>query len=154
MNPIILVVLVLISAVLIVYGLMPRGKDEQEAVLRRMAGKQGEADVNALRKRAKESVTKKVMDRVAPIAVRPMKPVSPLVDFSRPVFSLADPFAVLLNASYAIGNQYAHNFGHRDCTEILGNEKIYHVLGKWKPSSVKLVHPDTVGKPGIEDCLS
>lgn len=62
--------MVVFSIVLIVYALWPKSDDEGEAVKRRMAGKRAQDAVAAVRQQAKDSVAKKVMETVAPIAAR------------------------------------------------------------------------------------
>lgn len=62
--------MILVSIALITYALWPKGDDAGAAIKRRMTGRNPKSEVNALRKKAKESVAKKVMDTVAPIAVR------------------------------------------------------------------------------------
>jgi tight adherence protein C len=63
--------MVVISVLLIVYAFWPKPSDEGEAVKRRMTGRRGQADIHELRKQAKESVAQRVLDTVAPIAIRP-----------------------------------------------------------------------------------
>lgn len=66
----------LVSIALVVYAVWPKGGEEGEAIKRRMTG-QKSADggplrgADATRRKAKASVAKKVMDTVAPIAMRP-----------------------------------------------------------------------------------
>ena len=60
-----------VSVVLIIYAIWPKPGEEGDAIKRRMTGRRAAADVSALRKKAKESVAKRVMDTVVPLAVRP-----------------------------------------------------------------------------------
>ena len=60
-----------ISIALIVYSLWPQPNEEGEAIKRRMSGRKIAGGVSALRQKAKESVAKRVMDTVVPLAVRP-----------------------------------------------------------------------------------
>jgi len=62
--------MIVVSIVLIAYALWPKSKDDGEAVKRRMTGTRAQDAVAAVRKQAKESVAKKVMNTVAPIAAR------------------------------------------------------------------------------------
>lgn len=62
--------LVVGSIALIVYALWPKQSEENDAIKRRMTGRRGQSEVSAIRQKAKESVAKKVMETVAPIAVR------------------------------------------------------------------------------------
>ncbi len=64
--------LIAVSIVLVVYALWPKGTKEGEAIKRRMTGRKAQDDISAARRKAKDSVAKKVMDTVAPIAVHPM----------------------------------------------------------------------------------
>jgi tight adherence protein C len=66
----ILAAMVVVSAVLIVYALWPKPTEENESIMRRMAGRRAQAAMRELRKQAKESVAKKVLNTVAPIAIR------------------------------------------------------------------------------------
>lgn len=59
------------SIALIIWSFWPKAADAGEAIRRRMSGRNPQAAVSAIRKQAKDSVAKKVLDRVAPIAVRP-----------------------------------------------------------------------------------
>lgn len=68
--------LAVVSVALIVYALMPSGKNDESRVKRRMTGKKAVDEVTELRERARESVTKKMVQKVAPIAVRPVMPKS------------------------------------------------------------------------------
>jgi tight adherence protein C len=64
--------LVLASIGLIVYALWPKEGDQEDAAIkRRMTGKRAQNAVSDVRKQAKESVAKKMVDAVAPIAIRP-----------------------------------------------------------------------------------
>lgn len=62
--------MVVVSFALIAYALWPKSKDDGEAVKRRMSGKRAQDAVAAVRQQAKDSVAKKVMETVAPIAAR------------------------------------------------------------------------------------
>lgn len=61
--------MVLVSIMLIVYALLPKGPKDDDAIKRRMSGRSAQANLAELRKQAKESVTKKVLETVAPIAI-------------------------------------------------------------------------------------
>lgn len=62
--------LLVLSIVLVVYALWPKRDDEGDAIKRRMTGKKAQDAVSAIRKQAKDSVAKRVVDTVAPIAAR------------------------------------------------------------------------------------
>jgi len=62
--------MVVVSIALVVYSVWPQSGEDGEAVKRRISGKRGQDAVAALRQQAKESVAKKVMDTVAPLAAR------------------------------------------------------------------------------------
>jgi len=59
---------------MIAYALMPRRNDDQEAIRRRMTGKRSTEDVKHLREMARDSVAKKMVRKVAPIATKPVMP--------------------------------------------------------------------------------
>ena len=63
--------LVVISAVLIIYSLWPKPDREGEAIKRRMTGRTTKSAEATAKEQAKASVAKKVMESVAPMAVRP-----------------------------------------------------------------------------------
>lgn len=69
---VILAVMGVASAGLFYYALAPRKKDEQQAVVRRMSGKTSRDEVADTQERARESVAAKMMEKVAPLAVRPV----------------------------------------------------------------------------------
>lgn len=65
-------VMVVVSIVLVVYALWPKASEEEDTIKRRMAGrKASKTDLESVRQKAKDSVAKRVMDTVAPIAVHP-----------------------------------------------------------------------------------
>lgn len=76
MSVSILSVIIVCAVALIAYGLWPKKDGDNEAVKRRMAGRSAQADVTSARQQAKESVAKRVMETVAPLAVRPVMPAS------------------------------------------------------------------------------
>ncbi len=61
---------------LVVFSLRPTKKDDKEAVSRRMAGGSSADPAAAIKEQARQSVTAKMMERVAPIAMRPVMPKS------------------------------------------------------------------------------
>lgn len=65
--------LIVVSIALVIYALWPKSKDDQDAIKRRMTGRSVQSDASDIRRRAKESVAKRVINSVAPIAVRPMQ---------------------------------------------------------------------------------
>jgi tight adherence protein C len=72
----ILAALSVISVALIVYALLPKKGDDQETVRRRMAGKKDDPDLATLRMQARDSVAKKVVEKVSPLAIKPVMPQS------------------------------------------------------------------------------
>lgn len=62
--------MVVASILLIIYSLWPDKGDETDTVKRRMTGGRAQGSLSELRKQAKESVAKRVVDSVIPIAVR------------------------------------------------------------------------------------
>ncbi len=63
--------LIVVSIALILYALWPKPQDDNEAIKRRMVGRRAQSTVADIRKQAKESVAKRVLNTVAPLAVRP-----------------------------------------------------------------------------------
>lgn len=61
--------LVVVSIILIVYAFWPAKTDDDGAIRRRMAGRRPQNYLSELRKQAKESVAKRVLKTVAPIAI-------------------------------------------------------------------------------------
>lgn len=75
MNMLIMVgVLVAASIGLVFYALGAGKHSEQETVVRRMTGKSGKDEKEVLQERAKESVAARMMEKVAPLAMRPVMP--------------------------------------------------------------------------------
>ncbi len=66
------IVMFVISVVLIAYSLWPKSASSEETIKRRIAGRSAASTVASIRKQAKESVAKKVLETVAPLAVRPV----------------------------------------------------------------------------------
>ncbi|UCE60829.1 MAG: type II secretion system F family protein [Phycisphaerales bacterium] len=69
-------IMVVGAAALIVYSLWPKKGAEEGTIRRRMAGRSLKKDLPDARQQAKESVAKRVMETVAPIAVRPVLPTN------------------------------------------------------------------------------
>ena len=64
--------MIVLSIALVVYALWPTADQEEDTIKRRMAGRKANmSSLDAIRQKAKESVAKRVMDTVAPIAVHP-----------------------------------------------------------------------------------
>ena len=61
---------------LVIYSVMPKRTEEIKKLERRMAGQRGGDEKARIRKLAKETATKRVMDRVAPMAMKPVMPKS------------------------------------------------------------------------------
>lgn len=70
MNITLLGGMVVASIALIIYALWPRDGEEGEAIKRRMSGRKSKSDGPDAREKARESVAKRVVDKVAPIALR------------------------------------------------------------------------------------
>ncbi len=62
--------MLVVGIALILYAVWPRRGDETDTVKRRMTGGRAQDNLAELRKQAKDSVAKKVIDSVAPMAVR------------------------------------------------------------------------------------
>lgn len=67
-------ILAVISVACVVYALFPGKNEEEDRVKRRMSGRNTGPGTEDLRKKAKESVASKMVERVAPLAVRPVMP--------------------------------------------------------------------------------
>lgn len=70
MAPYVLGAMIVLSIVLIIYSVWPTKGDEPDTVKRRMSGRRAQDNLAELRKQAKESVAKRVVNSVAPIAIR------------------------------------------------------------------------------------
>ena len=64
--------MLILAMTLVVYALWPKGADESDTIKKRMTGRSAQGNVARVRQQAKESVAKRVIDKVAPIAVRPV----------------------------------------------------------------------------------
>jgi len=74
-EPIYLLVMVLVSVALIAYGFLPSKGEEKETLLRRIAGRKATPDQKDVpSKKAQTSSARKLMEKVAPYAVRPVMP--------------------------------------------------------------------------------
>ncbi|MFQ5591266.1 MAG: type II secretion system F family protein [Phycisphaerae bacterium] len=69
-------VMIVLAVALILYALWPKKSFDEEAVKRRMAGRATQLQTSSIREQAKESVARRVMETVAPIAVRPVMPAN------------------------------------------------------------------------------
>lgn len=70
-------IMIVASVVLIIYAFWPKPKRDSDAIKRRISGRTAQDNVAAVRQKAKESVAKRVMQKVAPIAVRPVMLTNP-----------------------------------------------------------------------------
>lgn len=71
--PIYIIAILIVAAVaLVAYSLIPRHKGAEDTIKRRMTGRTAQSAVANLRQQAKDSVAKRVMKSVAPIAIRPV----------------------------------------------------------------------------------
>src|SRR5213594_4151095 len=77
MPPIVIIAgLVVVSIMLIIYALWPKGASMQDVIRRRMSGRKSTEENTLLKQAGKESVAKKMMQRVAPLAMKPVMPKS------------------------------------------------------------------------------
>lgn len=67
----VIALLFVISFALMVYSLWPKGAERGEAIKRRISGRSAANSVANIRKQAKDSVAKRMLQSVAPIAVHP-----------------------------------------------------------------------------------
>lgn len=77
MNMYMLGGLILASIGLVIYAVWPKGRDDGEAIKRRMTGRGAREASDDARKKAKESVAKRMLDAVAPVASRPANITNP-----------------------------------------------------------------------------
>jgi len=69
--------LVVVSAIMILYSLMPAKKDDREKILRRMSGRRSDNDATrGPIKSQKGSTAQQMMEKVAPLAMKPVMPKS------------------------------------------------------------------------------
>src|SRR3989304_10197126 len=59
-----------LSIMLIIYAFWPKPTQDDDAIKRRMIGRRGPNAMQEMRRQAKESVAKRVLDTVAPMAIR------------------------------------------------------------------------------------
>ena len=59
-----------LSIMLIIYAFWPKPTQDDDTIKRRMIGRRGQSAMQELRRQAKESVAKRVLDTVAPMAIR------------------------------------------------------------------------------------
>lgn len=67
-------VLIIISAALIAYALWPKRQVDENVLKRRLIGRRKMDEQLDIQKKAKESTAQKMLERVAPIAMRPVMP--------------------------------------------------------------------------------
>lgn len=67
-------IMVAVSVGMIIFALMPKDKSEKEAVLRRISGLRATDDKTDLEGKAKESASRQMMEKIAPVAMRPVMP--------------------------------------------------------------------------------
>lgn len=75
-TPIALGIMGVASVAMVVFALRPSKQVERDAVKRRMRGKTSKDETKDIQERARESVATKMMEKVAPIAMRPVMPKS------------------------------------------------------------------------------
>jgi tight adherence protein C len=68
---IMVIVMIVVSAAMIIYSLLPARQEKEEAILRRMSGKQVAEEK---KKQTGESTARRIVQKLAPIAVRPVMP--------------------------------------------------------------------------------
>jgi tight adherence protein C len=69
-------VLVAISVGMIIFALMPNDKNKKDAILRRISGRQGVNEKVDLERKAKESAGRQMMEKIAPVAMKPVMPTN------------------------------------------------------------------------------
>lgn len=75
MDPIMVIVLLVAASLgLVIYAFWPKSGVDEDAVKRRIMGKRGVDEAVEIQKQAKDSAAKKMLERVAPIAIKPVMP--------------------------------------------------------------------------------
>lgn len=72
----ILGILVVVSVSMLIYALLPANKELRDHVIRRMAGKRSDPEQTLIKGQAKSSAATKMLERVAPLAMKPVMPRS------------------------------------------------------------------------------
>ncbi len=62
------------AVVLVAFSIKPRKQEERDVLTRRLSGKSGKDETGDIREKARQSVTSKMMEKVAPLAMRPVMP--------------------------------------------------------------------------------
>lgn len=161
-------ILAVVSIAMIVYALWPSKNEDDERVKRRMSGRKSNADPSLVERKQKESMAKQLVQKVAPIAVRPVMPKN-LDDMTKLRQKLSsagfrqENATVLFLASksivaviglglallYSVVNQ-------QDMTDMVGTAVLGAGLGFWGPNlwlgSVAKKRKDKV-KHGLADTL-
>jgi tight adherence protein C len=75
-TPILIGVMGLAAVVMIVFAMRPAKSEEQAAIVRRMRGKTSKDQTKEIQDKVRASVTSKMMEKVAPLAMRPVMPKS------------------------------------------------------------------------------
>ncbi len=147
MTTFILLGFMLIASVgLMFYALMPAKEQEQETIARRMHGRTAEQDVKNIRQQARESVTTRMMEKVAPFAMRPVMPKNS-TEMSKlrvklaaagfrketaPTLFLASKTIIAIGGAIAVG-VYSVSRG-KDITHVLGMGIFGAALGFMAPN--------------------
>jgi tight adherence protein C len=69
-------ILVVVSVGLVIYALLPASKEQRDLVIRRMAGKKSAPEQSLIKGQGKPGAASKMMDKVAPLAMKPVMPKS------------------------------------------------------------------------------
>lgn len=64
-------VMIIVSVMLIIYSFWPASSKDGDSIKRRLTGRRAQDNIRSVRKKAKESVAKRVIQSMTPIAVRP-----------------------------------------------------------------------------------
>jgi len=72
MGALAVILMLVVSVSLVIYGLWPKSDQGGDAIKRRMTGRSAQSAVSAIRQQAKQSVAERVIKKVAPFASRPV----------------------------------------------------------------------------------
>lgn len=74
MDIMLTLVLIVTSLALVIYSLWPKNRVDEDVLRRRMLGKRGMDETATIQNKAKDSAARRVLERMAPLAMRPVMP--------------------------------------------------------------------------------
>ena len=76
MEIVLLGIMVSVSVAMIVYALMPNDKYKKDTILRRMSGQRAVDERSEIERKAKESASRQMFEKIAPMAMKPVMPTN------------------------------------------------------------------------------